>query len=127
MASEDIEIFADCGLQCTPNLFEKLRPGIVLRKRRDYYVIELTVPYQTICKSARRRNQEKYRDLRSQLLVPCDKFKVITLEIARLAFVAKNIREFRRLCRLLSVQDNRIIRKCIGVAVRATFPQKKQY
>ena len=57
-ASEDIEIFGDCGLQCTSNLFQKLRPGIVVRKRRDYYVIELTVPYETNCKSARRCNQE---------------------------------------------------------------------
>ena len=73
-----------CGLQCTSNLFEKLRSDIVVRKKRGYiYVIESTVPCEASCKTARRRKQEKYRDLRSQLLVPCDKFKVITLEQQR--------------------------------------------
>ena len=34
------------------------------------YVIELTVPKETNCKIARRRKQDKYRDLRPQLLCP---------------------------------------------------------
>ena len=80
-------------------------------------MIELTVTHEANCKTARRRKQEK--DLRSQLLVPCDKLKVITLEFATLGFVMKNIREFRRLCRLLSVKDNRIIKKSKQVALRA--------
>ena len=116
-ASEDIEIFADCadcGLQCTSNLFETLRPDIVIRYKRDFYVVELTVPYKTNCKIARRRKQDKYRDLRSQLLVPCENFKLITLEITTLT-----TRQFRRLCRSLNLQDNRIITKCM--ALRATF------
>ena len=124
VASEEIEIFADCpdcGLKCTSNLFENLRPDIVVRHKQDFYVIELTVPYDTNCKIARRRKQDKYRDLRTQLLVPCEKFKVITLEITTLGFVTKNIRQFRRLCRSLSLQDNRIIKKCMEVALRATF------
>ena len=124
VASEEIEIFADCpdcGLKCTSNLFENLRPDIVVRHKQDFYVIELTVPYETNWKIARRRKQDKYRDLRTQLLVPCEKFKVITLEITTLGFVTKNIRQFRRLCRSLSLQDNRIIKKCMEVALRATF------
>ena len=123
-ASEDIEIFADCadcGLLCTSNLFETLRPDIVIRYKRDFYVVDLTVPYETNCKIARRRKQDKYRDLQSQLLVPCENFKVITLEITTLGFVTKNIRQYRRLCRSLNLQDNRIITKCMEVALRATF------
>ncbi len=121
---DDLEIFPDCPnceLQCTSTLFETLRPDIAIRYKRDLYVIELTVPYETNCKIARRRKQEKYRDLRSQLLVPCEKFKLITLEITTLGFVTKNIRKFCRLCRSLNLQDNRIIVKCMEVALRATF------
>ncbi len=54
--AEDLEIFADfpnCGLQCTSTLFETLRPDIEIRYKRDLYVIELTVPYETNCKIAR--------------------------------------------------------------------------
>ena len=72
--SEDLEIFADCpdsGLKCTSNLFQALRPDITIRYKRDLYVIELTVPYETNSIIARRCKQEKYRGvLRSQLLVP---------------------------------------------------------
>ena len=124
VASEEIEIFADCpdcGLKCTLNLLENLRPDIVVRHKRDFYVIELTVPYETNGKIARRCKQDKYRDLKTQLLVTCEKFKVITLEITTLGFVTKNIRQFRRLCRSLSLQDNRIIKKCMEVALHATF------
>ena len=123
-ATEDIEIFADCvdcGLKCTSNLFETLKPDIVIRCKREFYVIELTVPCETNSKIARKRKQYKYRDLRSQLLVPCEKFKVLTLEITTLGFVTKNIRQFRRLCRSLNLQENRIITKCMEVALRATF------
>ena len=119
---EETEIFADCpdcGLKCTSNSFENLRPDIVVRHERDVYVIELTVPYETNCKIARRRKQGKYPGLRSRLLVGCEEFKVITLEITTLGFVTKNVRQFRELCRSLSLQDNRIIRKCMEVALRA--------
>ena len=122
--SEDLEIFADCpdsGLNCTSNLFQALRPDITIRYKRDLYVIELTVPYETNRIIARRRKQEKYRVLRSQLLVPCDRFKVITLEVTTLGFVTKSTGQFRRLCRLLHLQDDRIITKCMEVALRATF------
>ena len=96
--SEDLEIFSDCpdsGLKCTSNLFQALRPDITIRyNKRDLYVIELTVPYETNCIIARRRKQEKYRVLRSQLLVTCDRFKVITLEVTTLGFVTKSISHF---------------------------------
>ena len=75
-----------------------LRPDITIRYKRDLYVIALTVPCETNCIIARRRKQEKYRVLRSQLLVPCDRFKVITLEVTTLGFITKSIRQFRRLC-----------------------------
>ena len=40
-ASEDTEIFADyadCGIQCTSNLFENLRPNVAVSKKQDFYV-----------------------------------------------------------------------------------------
>jgi hypothetical protein len=72
-------------------LILRFRPDITIRYKRDLYVIELTVPYETICIIARRRKQEKYRVLRSQLLAPCDRFKAITLEVTTLGFVTKSI------------------------------------
>ena len=67
--------------------------------------MELTIPYETNSKIARKRKQDKYRDLRAQLLVPYKKLKVLTLEITTLGFVTKNIRQFRGLCRSLNLQE----------------------
>jgi hypothetical protein len=55
------------------------------------------------------------------IIAPCDRFKVITLEVTTLGFVTKSIGQFRRLCRLLNLQDDCIITKCVEVALRATF------
>ena len=44
-------------------------------------MIELTVPYETNCKKAKRRKEERYKDLRSELITTCSTFEVITLEV----------------------------------------------
>ena len=54
-------------------------------------------------------------------MINCDSFDVITLEVTTLGFVSKNVAKFRRLLKYLKVNDNRIIAKCMEVALRATF------
>ena len=87
------------------------------------YVIELTVPYETNCKKAKRRKKERYRHIRFELISPCYAFTAITLEVTTLGFVSKDIHKFCRLLRTLEINDERIIKKkCMEVALRATFP-----
>ena len=81
--------------------------------RSEVYVIELTVPYETDCLIAKRRKEERYRNLKEELMINCDSFDVITLEVTTLGFVSKNVAKFRRLLKYLKVNDNRIIAKCM--------------
>ena len=108
-------------LNCTSTLFRSLRPDVVLIYRSEVYVIELTVPYETNCLIAKRRKEERYRNLKEELMINCDSFDVITLEVTTLGFVSKDVAKFRRLLKYLKVNDNRIIAKCMEVALRATF------
>ena len=124
LTGPDIQLYADCpdsGLNCTSTLFRSLRPDVVLIYRSEVYVIELTVPYETNCLIAKRRKEERYRNLKEELMINCDSFDVITLEVTTLGFVSKNVAKFRRLLKYLKVNDNRIVAKCMEVALRATF------
>ena len=85
------------------------------------YVIELTVPYETNCKKAKRRKEEGYKNLRSELIMTCSTFEVITLEVTTLGFVSKDVNRFRRLLRALDLNEERIVKKCMEVALKATF------
>jgi hypothetical protein len=120
----DLRLFADCpnsDTTCTSTLFRTLRPDIVVDFKGSVYVVELTVPYETNCTKAKRRKKERYRHLRSELITACYAFEVITLEVTTLGFVSKDIDRFRRLLRTLEMNDERIIKKCMEVALRATF------
>ena len=94
LVGPDIQLYADCpdsGLNCTSTLFRSLRPDVVLIHRSDVYVIELTVPYETNCLIAKRRKEKRYRNLKEELMINCDSFDVITLEVTTLGFVSKGL------------------------------------
>ena len=84
-------------------------------------VLYIYIFYETNCTKAKRRKKERYRHLRSELITACYAFEVITLEVTTLGFVSKDIDRFRRLLRTLEMNDERIIKKCMEVALRATF------
>ena len=48
-------------------------------------------------------------------------FEVITVEVTTLGFVSKNINRFRRLLRALDLNEERVVKKCMEVALRASF------
>ena len=106
---------------CTSTLFQTSRPNLVVVFKDAIYVIELTVPYETNCKKAKRHKEERYKNLRSELIMTCSTFEVITLEVTTLGFVSKDINRFRRLLRTLDLNEERIVKKCMKVALRATF------
>jgi hypothetical protein len=85
----DLRLFADCpysGTTCTSTLFRTLRPDIVVNFKGSVYVVELTVPYETNCGKAKRRQKERYRHQRSELITTCLAFEVISLEVTTLGF-----------------------------------------
>ena len=110
IANEDLRLFVDCpnsGTMCSSTLFQTSRPDLVVDLKGSVYVVELTVPYETNCK------EERYKHLRSELIMTCRTFEVITLEVTTLGFVSKDIDRFRTLLRAFDLNDERIIRKCM--------------
>ncbi len=62
----DLRLFADCpnlGTTYTSTLFQTLRPDMVVDIKGIIYVIELTVPYETNRKNAKRRKKGRYTHL----------------------------------------------------------------
>ncbi len=110
----DLRLFANwpnSGTTCTSTLCQTLRPNMLVDIKGSIYVIELTVPYETNCKKAKRRKKERYRHIRFELISPCCAFTAITLEVTTLGFVSKDIHKFCRLLRTLEINDERIIKK----------------
>ena len=66
-------------------------------------------------KKAKRRKEERYKNLRSELIMTCSTFEVITLAVTTLGFVSKDINRFRRLLRTLDLNEERIVKKCMEV------------
>ena len=60
---------------------------------------------------AKRRKQERYKHLRSELIITCRTFEAIKFEVTTLGFVSKDMDRFRRLLRTLNQNDERIVRK----------------
>ena len=69
---------------CRSTLFQTSRPDLVVDLKGSVYVVELTVPNETNCKKAKRRKEERYKHLRSELIMTCRTFEVITLEVTTL-------------------------------------------
>ena len=64
IANEDLRLFADCpnsGTMCSSTLFQTSRPDLVIDLKGSVCVVELTVPYETNCKKAKRRKEERYK------------------------------------------------------------------
>ena len=122
--SPTFRVYADCvasGLDCTSTLFETQRPDIVIANDRKMVAIELTIPYETNSNNAKLRKRNRYKNLKSNLIIPCDEFEVVTLEVTTLGFVTKDIARFKSVMKGLNINTDRMISKMSEVALRATF------
>ena len=122
---DDFEIFVDCeNLQfpCTSRLFSTLRPDIVVKVRKKIIAVELTVCFETNTNKSREYKQNRYRDLKSQLLVDCDVFDIVYLEVTTLGFIGKSsFEQFYSFLKCLGIYDERIVMKCMETAIRSTY------
>ena len=67
-----IELYVDCdnsAYRCPSDLFETLRPDLVVIKGNTVIVLELTVCFETNSQKSREYKQNRYKTLHDQLLV----------------------------------------------------------
>ena len=120
-----IELFVDCEnsqYRCPSDLFESLRPDLVVTKANTVTVLELTVCFETNTQKSREYKQNRYKALHDQLLMDCENFQLIFLEFTTLGFISKqSYLPFNKFLKDLGVNENRTIIKCMETAIRSTY------
>ena len=120
-----MEIFVDLavtGHKCTSELFASSRPDIVVKNGKNVTVIELTVCFETNTEKSRTYKETKYQNLKSELLVECEEFRLIFLEITTLGFISKkSYNQFSAFLRELGINEDRTIYKSMETVIRSTY------
>ena len=118
----DFKIFAYLTNDENPgNLFKSKRPDIVIKGNDSITAIELTCPFELNIIKSREHKENKYRELKNELVVPYKQFTLILLELTSLGFVSKNIKEMRTLLQKLNIDDHDVIKKLTEVANRCSY------
>ena len=100
----NVEIHVDLdnsSYPCTSELFTQSRPDIVVKLDDTVVVIELTVCFETNTEKSRLYKQTRYKNLKEQLVTPCNKFEIIFLEITTLGFSKSLYTPFYRFLELI--------------------------
>ena len=92
-----------------------------MKQRDEITIVELTCPFETNIDNAHAYKQEKYKNLRNELITPVKKFNLICLEISSLGFVGQAHTEFIIFVESLKLEGMHIIKKCQEVAIRTSF------
>ena len=118
----DFKIFADLTNYENPgNLFKSKRPDIVIKESDSITAIELTCPFELNIIKSREYKENKYRELKNDLVAPYKQFTLILLELTSLGFVSKNIKEMRTLLQKLNIDDHYVINKLTKVVIRCSY------
>ena len=122
---ENVEVYVDCehlSFPCTSGLFQSSRPDMVVKINNKIIAVELTVCFDTNTEKSRDYKTKRYRDLKSQLVVECDRFEIVYIEFTTLGFIGKkSFEQFQKLLQELNIYEDRTIIKCMEVAIRATY------
>ena len=89
------KIYADCPgteqkYMCPSVLFTNKRPDVVVVTGKRVIVLELTVCFDTNTTKSREYKKTRYTNLRDELVIACDTFEVIYLELTCLGFISKD-------------------------------------
>ena len=65
--------------------------------------------------------ENKYSELKNDLVVPYERFPLIFLELTSLGFVFKNMKEMRTLLQKLNIDDHYITNKLTKVVIYCSY------
>ena len=65
--------------------------------------------------------ENKYRELKNDLVVPYKQFTLTLSELASLGFVSKNIKEIRILIQKLNIDDHYVANKLMEVVISCSY------
>ena len=117
----DFKIFADLtNYENRGNLFKSKKPDIVIKENDSIAATELTCPFELNIIKSREYKENKYRELKKDLVVPYKRFMLILFELTLSGFISKNIKEMRTLLQKLNIDDHYVINKLTEVAIRCS-------
>ena len=108
------------GCRNPSEIFRSFRPDIVLIKRDTIYVLELTCCFETNSEKSR-TFKEKYKYIERDCVRKFRNFEKMFIEITTLGLITKHIFNFKQLLKDSEVNYDRMIAKCIEVAIRASY------
>ena len=85
-------------------------------------ITELTICFENNALKSREYKIKRYKDLKSQLLQPVSKFKVLFLEITSLWFISKeSCKLFAKYLESVGLNRDHAIFKCMETAIRVSY------
>ena len=116
-----INLFVDIDGYRNPAMcFRTMRPDVVLVDHDNMIVMELTVCFETNSIKSREYKKRRYKELKDDSLIHCNKFEIIFIEITTLGFVTNNIDGLTRFAKKNN-NYTRLISKCMESALRASY------
>ena len=106
----------------TLQLFMTQCPDNAVLDGHEVTVIELIICFQTNTLKSREYKIKRYKYIKSQLLQPLSKFKVLFAEITSLVFISKQSHKpFAKCLKSAAVNSDHAIFICVGTAIHASY------
>ena len=103
-------------------LFITQCPDIAILGGDQMTMTELTICFENNALKSREYKIKRYKDLKSQLLQPVSKFKVLFLEITSLWFIGKeSCKLFAKYLESVGLNRDHAIFKCMETAIRVSY------
>jgi hypothetical protein len=121
--SSNFKLYVD-GIAGFPNpsqLFRSTRPDLIVKEGSKITAIELTCPYETNTDSSREYKQNRYKNLRRDLLTPTPQFELILLEITSLGFITENVKDFENFLKKQNFNTTYITKTLQEVSIRCSY------
>ena len=112
----DIEGYANPG-----SLFRSVRPDIVIVKDKKYFIIELTVCFETNLIKSHEYKIDKYKNIKVEVMDKNVTVEMYAVEFSCLGFSSNALIAFTKLLRTFNVDVKRMISKCSEVCCRTSY------
>lgn len=121
LSDKGFEIYADLPGFKNPNeLFNRLRPDIVLKKGSEFFAIELTCCFETNIVKSNNYKKNRYLHLADDMLIK-QKLTKFYVEVTSMGFVPKENDLFYKFLKKQDINTERLISKVGETALRCSY------
>ena len=122
IVNDGYSIYADIEGYANPaSLFRSVRPDVVIVKSDRYFIIELTVCFETNLVKSREYKINKYKSTKDEVLDKNITVELYTVEFTCLGLTSKALALFTKLLRNFNVDVKRMTSKCSEVCCRTSY------